>query len=169
MLQPNSNTLWKHQYTITFLLQILANIHPSPDNHIHDHGGHISGGDVDLIKVELSAIVALCLDLSAHITVTISLDGIQDCGSVFVNIVKLLTDLLNSITGACDTSAIAALIDLVLSLLAHITLISGCLLTNIEGLFGGVLALLAGVLRSLQLDITGCISLFTSACGPYHH
>ncbi|PMD64583.1 uncharacterized protein K444DRAFT_660364 [Hyaloscypha bicolor E] len=98
-----------------------------------------------------------------------ALDGIQDCGSVFVNIVKLLTDLLNSITGACDTSAIAALIDLVLSLLAHITLISGCLLTNIEGLFGGVLALLAGVLRSLQLDITGCISLFTSACGPYHH
>lgn len=146
--------------------------------------------DVDLIKVELSAIVALCLDLSAHITVTISLDGIQDCGSVFVNIVKLLTDLLNSITGACDTStdyfclsdhpqislfadgfagAIAALIDLVLSLLAHITLVSGCLLTNIEGLLGGVLALLAGVLRSLQLDITGCISLFTSACGPYHH
>ena len=60
--------------------------------------------DVDLIKVELSAIVALCLDLSAYITVTISLDDVQDCGSVFVNLVKILTDLLISITGACDTS-----------------------------------------------------------------
>ena len=58
--------------------------------------------DVDLIKVELSAIVALCLDLSAYITVTISLDDVQDCAPVYVNLVTLLTDLLNSITGACD-------------------------------------------------------------------
>jgi len=139
------------------------------NNHIHTHGGHIDVSLVDYIVAELGIIVSLVLDLSLSITVSISIDDVQDCGPTFVSLVKILTDLLNSLTGACDAGAIAALVDLVLSLLAHITLISGCLLTNIGGLLGSLLALLAGVLRSLQLDITASVSLFTSACGAYHH
>jgi hypothetical protein len=73
--------------------------------------------DVDLIKVELSAIVALCLDLSTKITLSISLEDVQDCGPVFVSLVKLLTDLLNSITGACDAGTYSFPIELILKCL----------------------------------------------------
>ncbi|KAH8752903.1 hypothetical protein F5882DRAFT_469658 [Hyaloscypha sp. PMI_1271] len=71
-------------------------------HHIHDHGGIITVNVAATILVELDAILALVVTLVAQITgnVLVQVD-IQDSVPVFIDIVILLTTLLNTIYSSC--------------------------------------------------------------------
>ncbi|KAN0095961.1 hypothetical protein V8E51_014766 [Hyaloscypha variabilis] len=138
------------------------------NNNIQSHGGVIDVTLAASIKIDLSEIVVLVTTLVGDITEgVLSQDDVQDCGPVYVSIVQLLTNLLISISGACQPGAITVLASVVLSLSIQIGLIASSLLTTIEGLLGLLLSLLGGILATLQGNINSCVSSFNSACGPF--
>ncbi|KAH8749461.1 hypothetical protein BGZ57DRAFT_861358 [Hyaloscypha finlandica] len=157
-------------------------------HHIHDHGGIITVNVAATILVELDAILALIVTLVAQITgnVLVQVD-IQDSVPVFIDIVILLTTLLNTIYSSCgggklhaashsllplDGAVISLFVSVVVSISLQITIISSSLILTINGLLGLILSLLGsllgGILGSLKLDIKSTISLFDTAIGHYH-